>query len=65
MKKRVISVVVCQFYVMVVMAFGVIHQHQFEGPTFPAQRRKHLFGERRHVVSLVIHRDDDRNFWRH
>jgi hypothetical protein len=28
MKKRVITIVVCQFYVMVVMAFGIIHQHQ-------------------------------------
>jgi hypothetical protein len=28
MKKRVISIIVCQFYVMVVMAFGIIHQHQ-------------------------------------
>jgi hypothetical protein len=28
MKKRVITIVVCQLYVMVVMAFGIIHQHQ-------------------------------------
>jgi hypothetical protein len=28
MKKRVISIVVCQLYVMVVMAFGIVHQHQ-------------------------------------
>ena len=28
MKKRLLTIVVCQFYVMVVMAFGIIHQHQ-------------------------------------
>ncbi len=27
MKSRLISIVVCQFYVMVVMAIGMIHQH--------------------------------------
>ena len=27
MKSRVITIVVCQFYVMVVMAFGIVHHH--------------------------------------
>ncbi|MGO9244721.1 MAG: hypothetical protein ACLPT4_04335 [Verrucomicrobiia bacterium] len=28
MKSRIITVVVCQFYVMVVMAFGIVHHHE-------------------------------------
>jgi hypothetical protein len=28
MKKRIITVVVCQFYVMIVMGFGIIHHHE-------------------------------------
>ncbi len=28
MTKRIITIVVCQLYVMVVMAFGIVHQHQ-------------------------------------